>query len=52
MKTATDKGRAEGLIEGIEKNKRENARKMKAKGYPVADIADITGLAPEDIDKL
>jgi len=60
MKTAADKGRAEGRAEGlvegrtegIEQNKRENARKMKAKGYPVADIADITGLAPEDIEKL
>lgn len=52
MKTAADKGRAEGRAEGIEQTKRENARKMKAKGYPIADIADITGLAPEDIEKL
>ena len=68
MKTAADKGRAEGRAEGlvegraegrvegraegIEQNKRENARKMKARGYPVADIADITGLAPEDVEKL
>ena len=72
MKTAADKGRAEGRAEGlvegraegraeglvegrtegIEQTKRENARKMKAKGYPVADIADITGLAPEDVEKL
>ena len=28
------------------------ARKMKAKGYPVADIAEITGLAAEEIEKL
>lgn len=60
MKTAADKGRAEGRAEGlvegrtegIEQTKRENARKMKARGYPIADIADITGLAPEDVEKL
>ena len=72
MKTAADKGRAEGRAEGlvegraegraeglvegrtegIEQTKRENARKMKARGYSVADIADITGLAPEDVEKL
>lgn len=30
----------------------ESARKMKAKGYAVADIADITGLTAEEIEKL
>jgi hypothetical protein len=25
---------------------------MKAKGYPVEDIQDITGLSPEEIEKL
>ena len=30
----------------------ETARKMKAKGYAVADISDITGLTAEEIDKL
>lgn len=28
------------------------ARKMKAKGYPVTDIAEITGLSEEEIKKL
>lgn len=28
------------------------ARKMKAKGYPVADIAEITGLSEKEIEKL
>lgn len=28
------------------------ARKMKAKGYPTADIADITGLSKEEIESL
>ncbi len=41
-----------GLKEGIEENKRENARKMKAKGYAVEDIAEITGLTAEEIEGL
>jgi uncharacterized protein YjcR len=28
------------------------ARKMKAKGYPVADIAEITGLSEKEIERL
>ena len=28
------------------------ARKMKSKGYPVADIAEITGLSGDEIEKL
>ena len=46
------KGRAEGRAEGIDETNRENARRMKAKGYPVADIADVTGLATEIIESL
>ena len=30
----------------------DSARRMKVKGYPAADIADITGLTAEEIDKL
>ena len=30
----------------------DSARRMKVKGYPAADIADITGLMAEEIDKL
>ena len=37
-----------GLKEGIE----ETARKMKAKGYAVEDIAEITGLTAEEIEGL
>jgi len=37
-----------GLKEGIE----ETARKMKAKGYAVEDIAEITGLTAEEIEAL
>ena len=45
-------GRAEGLAEGIEKEKLRNAKAMKAKGYLLNDIADITGLPVEEIEKL
>ena len=46
------KGRAEGRAEGIEENKRESALRMKVKGYPVEDIAEITGLDAETINSL
>ena len=54
------KGKAEGLEEGIAKGKAEglmesninNARRMKAKGYPLQDIADITELTIEDVNNL
>ena len=35
-----------------EKNKLENAKRMKDKGYPLEEIADITGLSIEEIEKL
>ena len=52
IETAKDDGRAEGRAEGIEETNRANARKMQAKGYLVADIAEITGLSMEDVDSL
>ena len=64
MKTATDKARAEGRAEGKAEGKAEgraegkteanieNAIKMKTKGYPIEDIADITGLSREEIEKI
>jgi predicted transposase/invertase (TIGR01784 family) len=46
-------GRAEGRVEGLEegeaKERINNARKMKDKGYPIEDIAEITGLSSEEI---
>jgi len=45
-------GRAKGIAEGREKTRRENALKMKARGYAVEDIADITGLTAEEIATL
>ena len=37
---------------GIQETNRLNARKMKAKGYAVKDIAEITGLTAEQIEAL
>ena len=53
-------GREDGLAEGLAKGhaeghkvaKYEDARKMKAKGYTVEDIAEITGLTVEEIKEL
>ena len=37
---------------GIKKANQENARRMKAKGFAIEDIAEITGLIPEEINAL
>lgn len=42
----------EGMEKGIEKTLRENARRMKAKGYTAEDIAEITGLTTVEIEEL
>ncbi|MBP3716704.1 MAG: hypothetical protein J6I79_04290, partial [Paludibacteraceae bacterium] len=55
-----NKGREEGEAIGLEKGEAigkrkgaiDNARKMKAKGFSVEDIADITGLSISEIDSL
>ena len=38
--------------DSVDENLAITARKMKAKGYSVADISDITGLTAEEIEKL
>ena len=45
-------GRSEGQVEGRMNEKLDNARKMIAKGFSVEDIAEITGLSVEDIERL
>ena len=37
---------------GKDQGVRENARRMKAKGYPVEDIVDITGLSVNTVKSL
>lgn len=46
------KGIAEGRAEGEYNKALESARKMKAKGYPADDIAEITGLTIDEINNL
>lgn len=36
----------------MEKKKLATARRMKAKGYSIDSIADITGLTPDEIENL
>ena len=60
LSTARTEGHAEGHAEGLEEGRaegreeerRENARRMKEKGFSTTDIADITGLSPEEINNL
>jgi predicted transposase/invertase (TIGR01784 family) len=47
-----EEGRKEGREEGEKKANHDNARRMKAKGYAIEDIADITGLSAEEIERL
>jgi predicted transposase/invertase (TIGR01784 family) len=42
-------GHAEGRAEGVAENKRAIARKMKAIGLPVSQIAEVTGLTEEEV---
>ena len=51
-----EEGRAKGLEEGLEKGRAEalldNARRMKSLGVSFDIISQVTGLAPEEIEKL
>ncbi len=44
--------REDGLREGIEKNNKEVAKKMKEKHIPIETIAEITKLTKEEIENL
>ena len=51
-----EKGREEGLAEGLAKGREEGsldiARKMKAKGFSLEEIAELTGCPVSEIEKL
>ena len=49
---AESRGEARGREEGREEERYKTARAMKARGMAVSDIADITGLTPEQIESL
>ena len=54
------KGRAEGRVEGLAEGRLEGerqkaleiARKLKALGQSVAEIASLTGLSPEEVERI
>ena len=52
MHNVVNSAERRGREEGRKDAKHEAARKMKAKGYPIAEIAEITGLSPEEIENL
>jgi predicted transposase/invertase (TIGR01784 family) len=56
LKNSLDTAREEGLAEGLEKGKIEGkidvARQALMKGMSVKDIADLTGLTKEQIERL
>jgi len=52
MEQGMEQGMERGMEQGMEKKAREDALRMKEKGYALKDIADITGLTEEEIKKL
>jgi predicted transposase/invertase (TIGR01784 family) len=46
------RGEAKGRTEGSLAKARETASRMKQKGYLIADIAELTGLPPSEIERL
>jgi predicted transposase/invertase (TIGR01784 family) len=51
-KDAIETAKEEGRAEGEQTKAIDAARKMKAKGFATEDIAEITGLTAEEIDRL
>ena len=47
-----EKGIAQGMERGRSEERMELARKLKQKKMPMDEIMELTGLAPEDIEKL
>ena len=49
---ARGEGKIEGKIEGERQKAIETAKKMKAKGFEMQDIVEISGLSPQEIQNL
>ena len=45
-------GELEGELKGKREGKRETARELKLRGFPIAEIIDITKLSAEEIEGL
>jgi predicted transposase/invertase (TIGR01784 family) len=52
IKQGIEQGIAKGKEEGERENKFKVAAKLKQKGMDIAEIADVTGLLPDEIDAL
>ena len=52
LKKGAEQGLKQGKLEGEKTANIRNAKRMKQKGLDVDDIAEITGLSLEDIEKL
>ena len=52
LEKGLEKGRAEGRAEGRDERTVEIARKMKAKGRPLEEIAEMTDLTADEISEL
>ena len=52
MKQGIEKGIAKGITKGETKRNVEIVRRMKAKGYPLEEIMDCTGLSADEIGAL
>ena len=52
LKEGRAEGRAEGLAEGLIQKNRENAKKMKERGYKIEEIMEITNLTRQEIEQI
>ena len=52
LEEGMEKGMEEGMKTGMEKGMEKAAKAALAKGFSVADVADITGLDEETVKKL
>ena len=52
MKQGIAKGMKQGIAKGVTKRNVEIVRRMKAKGYPLEEIMDCTGLSADEIGAL
>lgn len=52
INTERAEGRVEGLEEGRLEERKQNALRMKSKGFSISDIAEITGLSMDEIESL
>ena len=52
LQQGIQKGLQQGLFKGKQEEKRETARKLKQKGMSIHEIAELTGLSIDEVQKL